>query len=402
MARTYIMLGISIVFISCSETSNIDILTTKQEAIPLKTTTNAWSNLQNVTISKEDRALNVKLANLAKATAKALKNPKSTQYLHKKVIQRFDGDTEVLWNRLNADQNFSQTIQPGEALNWSAFVASKSSSPTLQSSEQVSQFLLQIRSSYYANLHLYWHNADKWDGKSTPLVTFVPTGFDVEKAKITSLTAYDAEGNTYEIDEKSAKLYPVVVLGPNERTTIDGELQTSELNLTAMQPKNAQLQSVTPIYLEYVSFTSDYADDIFEAWFSGNPEFFTRIFTSTSATQVNDQSWSFKDQIERWRCNGSIIGGWTGAFEKRINWPFPATNQTVYFQWFEADPSAEKTFGPITLGFKIDSVTVGISFSTKIQDRDDEMTRFRLDYNPSSPQYFFGGGTPTMYLNYSL
>lgn len=402
-AQAIIALGIACAFVSCSETGTIDTFAVKQEVIPFEKTATAWKNLQSVPVSEDDRMLNAQLAELAKATAKTLKNNSAAKYLHKKVLERFDGDTEILWSTLNADRGFIQATQSHEGDSWSASVAKQSQSSTLQSPQQIAEFMTKIRGSYYANLHLYWYNPDKWDRKSSPLVTFVPTGFDVEKAKITTLTAYDAEGNTYEIDEKAAEEYPIVVLGPNERTTMNGDLLPSQSNLQRGNgSKDAQLQSVTPIYLNYVAFTSDFADNIFEAWFSGHPEFYTKIFTTTSAMQVEDQSWSFKDQIERWRCNGTPIGGWTGSFEKRVNWANPSSNQTLYFQWFEADPSTETTWGPFTLGFKIDSVTIGLSVSTKVQDRDDPMQRFRLDYNPAAPQYFFGGGTPTMYLDYSL
>ncbi len=403
---TIATLSFALLIASCTNNDVIGTDARIQEKSLTKTSV-AWKNLEGISISTENLALNKELENLAKAVAVTLKEQSLQNELHKSVMARFDGETEILWNALNADRTMSNAV--GSAIgstDWSNAVAKSGGASVFRSSADIETLVRKSAKAYYANLHLYWHNAEKWDGKTAPLVTFVPTGVDVEKAKITTLTGYDAEGNMYQIDEQTAQKYPVVIIGPNERTNNDGTL-IDGFSAAARPSKTARTQAIADFRLDWLSFNSAKADDIWESWFSGGPEFFASInvVNPTSYTLGFEHTrWNFAaGQIAAWQCDGRVIGGWTGGFTKPVSWDTDYY-RTLNFRWFEHDPASETTT-TVGLSYKVPNVlfpmadlTINASTTTKVTNGDDPMDIMTIDY--VNPTRYYGNGAPFMMVIY--
>ncbi len=159
---------------------------------------------------------------VSRTVAAWLANPNAQQQLFSACMERFDGETNVLWNTFDNRVAFSRQIAA------TAQNVKKSSEPSqmLGSVAEVQKSLAYLQQQAHAPMHLYWAFAQNWDKKTTPLVAYISAGrqkSDIGKP----LTGFDAEGNRYEITEAMAKQRPVVVFTINERTTAKGELKTN-------------------------------------------------------------------------------------------------------------------------------------------------------------------------------
>jgi hypothetical protein len=401
-------LTLSAFVVSCDNTSSpINSLNNQQPSLSSAKTSVAWKNLSGLSLSTEDQELNNKMNQLAKAVAITLSETQVQKELHKKVMQRFDGDTEILWNDLNTDQTMTNSLGSGTLVNWTNAVAKRGQALGFHSQNDVQTLLNKSKKSYFANVHLFWYNAEKWDGKTAPLVTFIPMGADLEKEKITTLTGFDAEGNMYQIDRVLAEKHPVIVIGPNERTKEDGTLLDG-ISMASVPTKNtlgAQTHSTVNFQLDWLSFNTWSADEFLESWFSGGPEFFASIsvVNPTNNTLAFEYArWNFSGQIGYFQCDGRILGGWTGLLSRSISWNTDFY-RTFNFRWFEYDAAVE-TESNLSFPFKVtipgpDGKPIGefgisASVKTKITQKDDILDVMTIDY--TSPSRYFGGGRPNM------
>lgn len=391
----------SVVLCFAASCSQNDVVATKPEmfsVLPEKTSV-AWKNLQNFSFAQENRALNKDLEALAKSVARTLRNSTVQKELHKKVMVKFDGDTEILWTALNADQTMTNTLRSAGVSDngqWTNAVAQNGTSFGINSGEEITTLLQKSKQQYFANVHLYWHRAETWDKTSTPLVTYIPTGIDLEKEKIYTLTAYDADGNMYEVDAETAKKHPVIVIGPNERTNMDGSL-VEGLALTNTQrlieKNSAKLNSATTLSLEWLSMQSSWADELFEGWFWGQPEFYARLFSATSSSSAAFELgyWSFAGQIEGWQCDGRVLGGWTGGRAKSLYWD---TNvyRTIVLRWFEHDPGSSMQMTSVHSYQTAPGATSNLTASFWLTHSTDILDAMTI--NADSPTRYFGSGNP--------
>jgi hypothetical protein len=152
--------------------------------------------------------------------------------LHERCMERFDGETNVLWNQLNADSRVRGA--GGTTASWSERVervvaANRSGNGAVRAAGGVQAAVAKFESITNAPLHLFWMYPSRWDRKTTPLIAFVP--FDVDPDTRKSIPAFDSKGNRYELDRegKLAKERPVVVITFNERTNLRGEIRSGLL-----------------------------------------------------------------------------------------------------------------------------------------------------------------------------
>ncbi len=343
---------------------------------------------------------NAQLAALAKSVASTLAETNTAKAVHIQAMRRFDGCTDVLWSNLNTDQNLTSAL--GSSGNWTATVARNAAKFNLQDHD-VRGVLEQYTRHYAANAHLYWHNAEKWDGKTAPLVTFVPVlakGLDIDRMP-SEVVAFDADGKEYIVNEAIAKTRPVVVIAPNERTEMSGQLkQAVAENLNrprTSSPKDGALLQNSYLALNSLSFNDAFEGTWFiEHWILGDPEFYCLIHTiGTNNTSFVYQwaRWDFTGSITRAMCNGQLFSifrgsSWNSAQEKTLN-----------FKWFEFDDSNVNIEYSLGASFKIDANTsVNASYKVTIKESDDVLGGMTAHFDDVHKQYY--SGNPNMILSW--
>jgi hypothetical protein len=387
--------------VSCNEASSPIVGGTQ---VVDKSVASSSTKGDELVLAMKNGETNAQLAALAKSVASTLAESNTAKAVHIQAMRKFDGCTNVLWNNLNTDQNLTSAL--GASGNWTATVARNGAKFNLQAND-VQAALEQYSRHYAANAHLYWYNAEKWDGKTSPLVTFVPVlakGQDIDKMP-SEVIAYDAQGKEYIVNEAIAKTRPVIVIAPNERTEMNGQLKQAvaeNLNRPRMtSPKGgAQLQN------SYMSITSLSFSDAFEGtwfiehWILGDPEFYA-IVTSVPATGGDPAQWgrfNLAGAVPRHLCNGQYFSTsygapWNTGFHKSLHW-----------QWFEEDGGAEVELG-LSATFKLsDNISISPSFKVKYKIQDNVLSQMTVHYDdvffPIAPFRTYAMGNPSMILSW--
>lgn len=336
--------------------------------------------------------LNEQLEQLSRATARALSDPQIVKMIHAKALERFDKDTDVLWEHLDKDNAKFQ----GKAKGWSSLVLSKleeKGKRSFASSQAMDIMLAKVERAMGGKLHLYWYQPEKWDGRTTPLVAYTP--IDEKLGKRLSAPGFDADGRSYSIDEKLMNQRPVIVLTRNERTDARGEvkqkLQTaSALSKPALKNGAATQSSYIRFRLHGILF-NDHYEDIF----SGDPEFQCQFKTTADANSFSDYpGFDLTGQIGRsgiggWHGNGY----WSGNLERSFWWD-QQQHKTLYVKWYEYDPPPFWGGGDLTLelsgDFKIGDIGTlkpSVKFQVKLPTTTTtELQGWSIHYDhPASP-----------------
>lgn len=332
---------------------------------------------------------NAQLAALAKSVASTLAEANTAKAVHIQAMRKFDGCTNVLWNNLNTDQNLTNAL--GASGNWVATVTRNAAKFNLQAND-VRGVLEQYTRHYAANAHLYWYNAEKWDGKTSPLVTFVPVlakGQDIDKMP-SEVVAYDAEGKEYIVNEAMAKTRPVIVIAPSERTEINGQVKASvaENLRPRTSPKDgAQLQN-SYLSINEMSFADAFEGTWFiEHWILGDPEFYAVITSIDESGSAPTREWgrpNYAGAITRAMCNGQYFATSYGT-------PWNTNvHKTLYWRWFEEDGGADVEL-ELSVAFKIsDAVSITPSFKVKYKAQDNVLNETIVNFDDPVRIYALG------------
>jgi hypothetical protein len=217
------------------------------------------------------------LEEIAQAVAVAVEDKALRERIYEKSMEKFDGVTNVLWMQLEGDSKLKLNGGWNKRIN---DALGKGNKRTIQN---VDAAIKKFEKVVNAPLHLYWMNAEAWDKKTTPLVAFVP--FDVNPKTRTSIPAFDAKGNRFELgkDGALAKQRPVIVVNVNERTDVKGNVKkniVTQNSTSSIESKgSAQVQSAyVSIQLTSCTIPSVWAFD--ELPWDGPSEFI--IFLQTA------------------------------------------------------------------------------------------------------------------------
>jgi Protein of unknown function (DUF3103) len=222
------------------------------------------------------------LEELAKLVAVAVDDESLRNQVFARCMEKFDGETNVLWKQLDSDNKLRATAGGGFSERVEA-VSSKSreaQSGVVRSLGGVKAAVAKFEKNINGSLHLLWAFPSNWDKKTTPLVAFVPLDASVKTRK--SIPAFDAQGNSFIVDEATARQRPVLVVTVNERTDVTGKVREGMMSQrTANSPQNVEKKSKgggaiaainsRRVVLDYVTFywTGD-------EWFEGSQEFYAR------------------------------------------------------------------------------------------------------------------------------
>jgi hypothetical protein len=382
--------------VSCQDGSILPTGTTPAESIQTVSGTNkvvAELTAQDVPL------LNEQLEYISRATAKSLSDPQIVKMIHAKALERFDKDTDVLWEHLDKDNAKFQ----GKAKGWSSLVLSKleeKGKRSFASSQAMDVMLAKVERAMGGKLHLYWYQPEKWDGKTTPLVAYTP--IDEKLGKRKDAPAFDENGISYTVTEETIKNRPVIVLTRNERTEADGTVKkpVAQSIIGGVNSKSASVQN-TYIRLRLESFSMPSShEDIF----SGGPEFVARFATTQDGNNFAEYPGWDLTGITAGECDGRIISGWTGQWERSFYWD-STTHKTLYIQWTEDDPPAIFA-GSFTLSltgeFKLFDFTIkpNANFSITVPSIGTDKLQGWSIHNdhpayPSAPLRSYNGGNPS-------
>lgn len=223
----------------------------------------ATKSSEQVASVEELRTANQQLEEIAKAVAVVVADKETAVWLHKKCMERFDGETNVLWKQLDKDLTVPKAR--GTAGGWSERIANvlQSRGSALSSRSAVEQIIHLVEKVFDSNVHLYWYAAELWDRQSSPLIVLPPIG---TPDGTDDLVAFDSQGRWYTVTKYDAHKYPVLVLTNNERTDAQGRLQAGTLITREDSKKsNGKVQTATPLQLHSAQFF-DVARNSLDDW----------------------------------------------------------------------------------------------------------------------------------------
>ncbi len=232
------------------------------------------------------------LSEYARILAASLNNTEIKQTLKDEALKKFDGDYDILVNKLENIQlgkstNSFKSILAKNAKSTSGIYKSKSNT-----SANIDSFFNKIKETF-PNLQVSIPiHCENWDTeKYTPMVAFIPVDYD-EKT-FTEVTAFDTNGNEFKISTKFEPSLPVVVVSISERVDIDGNLISDLPSVTSEVPRNKVAPntptSITLKHGQSKSLIIEWGDVLdengYEVWRMSDGNVFTKI--STNPTNEN-------------------------------------------------------------------------------------------------------------------
>ncbi len=286
-----------------------------------------------------EAALNLDLASVSKAAAAALADPATASWINDETMERFDGETNVLWNTLNAEAPAGKSALG--ALPWNTLLAQTGVFEFASAGKSASdlpaeiQAIVERASAAYGGLvHLYWPYAEEWDGETAPLVGFAPLGVDLDM--LTQVDGFDASGETVTITEEMTRVRPVVFITYNERTDADGNVVLGDLSSLPVGKGGSQSMNNDANWPGYFKMVRAQFYDDHEGITQGGPDFWAYITKAESSSQFATQRISFEYmRPEFGTCQNNqawcpIVNPYLFPWDK-------ARNPSYHVQWIEKD-----------------------------------------------------------------
>ena len=322
--------------------------------------------------------------------------------VHGAVQRRFDGETNVLFTDL------LRSTAPQER----RAVATMRASMRARTNRSLDARVGDARGAYGAQPHVYWHQAAAWDGETTPLVGYSPDGQDTDV-----IEAFDAEGNSYRVDEATAERRPVIVVNRNERTTEEGDLLVRARPVepggqgggpsdvtTYVEPIECGPEVIDcggggggggtnpddsyPGYLKIARYSFD---EPAEGWPNGGPEFYANFFTTSSATETNRPFGRLGILgLSREQCDGRTL---YLAQPYIAPWRTDLGYLTMYIKWVEQDDRdfdfKFQTSAPFKIASMPFSVNADIEFD--LDGDDDLLSEALVNHDDGAPNEYNWG-----------
>ncbi len=239
-----------------------------------------FSKLNNDDLNNIQNSLDI----LANVLTRTLTNSKIRDIIYKSVGKKFDGDYDVLYKKLKDNNIFMSKLKNS---------ASKIGMDKVYFTELLSQIpKLQIAVPV---------NYMQWDYKTfIPLVAF--RIYDKDDRDIERVKAYDATGKIHWLDAKEKPSMPIIVVGINERTDLNGNVIYAQQCSGCGGSGGSGGSGGTgggnnnPVYKDKVYINDFRLMDTSEGWFDGNPEIYVKTFykgvtTRTDFPDVNNVRW---------------------------------------------------------------------------------------------------------------
>ncbi|MBN1798325.1 MAG: hypothetical protein JW822_07095 [Spirochaetales bacterium] len=143
---------------------------------------------------------------LARVTAKCLgDHPEMLTIIHNEIGKRVNGSTEVLYKTIK-----DMVLGDGRTIHQA--LCATGTAEEAQTGTDMEARIQQISS--LINLQIYMPDYEEWDGVTPPLVGCYP--LDKDEKDIDAITAYNAEGSPFVINEMNYRQRPLFILGYGE------------------------------------------------------------------------------------------------------------------------------------------------------------------------------------------
>ncbi len=268
----------------------------------------------------EVKEMSAGLEEIAQAVAVAVEDKTLRDRIYAKCMEKFDGETNVLWQQLEADANLKSNG------GWSKKIDSElgkgRKNVVVKGIGNVDAAVKKFEKLFNAPVHLFWAFPANWDKKTTPLVAFVPMDMDPEKRA--NIPAFDAKGNRYDLgsDGSVAKKLPVLVITLNERSSTDGQIKKGLLVMAENSQRAVPIETLNAGGKGSKSLTAGEATTVKVNWVEVNPE----DGKSDEPWFGGNTEWIYTIQKE------DRFQGWTDNFS------------TVNLGWYQSRYSPSNTF----------------------------------------------------------
>jgi hypothetical protein len=330
--------------------------------------------IREILLKPEFKEMTAGLEELARAVAVAVEDADVRNRIYERCMEKFDGETNVLWKHLEADTK----VRGKAGLSWNARVESvlqkSGNARTMNAVGGVGRGVERFEKVIDAPLHLFWMYPSKWDGKTTPLVAFVSC--DQRYPSLQYITAFDSKGSSSKImnDTNLIKKRPIVVITFNERTDIQGRIKENLLRLSGntnklkvkLDPSFGNSTLNAPPCQLYITCHTIETANIREQWpWDGQPEFeyYASILGESYQGQPTAQDIGFKYigwsnavhsvQVKYKICSYDGVTGLPSSF----------TPQQVIFKIYEDNGwdmfDRWLTDQTVQLGYYVTNITVG-------------------------------------------
>jgi len=315
-----------------------------------------------------------KLKAMARSLAKSLENSEIGQYLQQKISEQFDGDYDVRWQNVK-DHQIKGKGRIRKLLG--------SHLPRMIGSMSEVEMVPNLQIALPVGM-------ESWDGTTPIKVAYIPQTIDDTEWEY--IYAYDSKGNEYQLDAQIPPDFPVLVVGINERTDINGKVvlgnfQPKGLGRLLADPGGdddtfgggGETDPPAPSYPSHYNGDWELLDQVtiednYEPWWKGAPEIVI-VIAGTGTTEL--------------KCEGSL-----GEVDE-INHPYDLGLQMFHWwqdTWervigvalFEAD------FGTYTISGKISNEYVSIEPEATLADNWDKYGQTMVDFREPPGKYDLG------------
>ena len=350
-------------------------------------------------------SLNADLASVTKAAAAALGDPSVASWIHTETMDQFDGETNVLWKTLNVDAPAGKA----GSLPWTALLAKTGQFESSLASKsagdlptEIEAVIARASAELGGPVHLYWPNAEAWDGETAPLVAFTPVGPDLDL--VTEIQGYDADGKAVTVTEDMAKARPVIIVTRNERVGADGAAAKgmTSANVTVGEPSAASSTTTPQGYFKLLTFKTT---DDYEGWTQGSPEF--RFKYARTTYQNNTLTQEGPMYLDPW---GKQIGDCQNRGTTcTINHVFFDWRADLYrsysFMWYEADGGSLNKKISYEAAFQVAGQLLGLPVNTvgyvgklidMFIDKEDDLIGNHMFHTDSAQPLYHSFGKVTI------
>ncbi len=235
-------------------------------------------------------------------------------------------------------------------------------------------------------------NIEKWDDQtSTPLVAYLPEGYDEKTA--TEITAFDGAGKVHLLDAKTAPTVPVIVISENERTQIEQGKVSLKAGLVNFDKKANARQSAgaegpggntvvcgTMPYDEVLYLTGFLSENLgaIESWANGAPEIRMNIYYTDQSSQAKQIVYG-DSRGNLWEPSRrrDVDHSWWRFADRLMRWT-SAYGDTINFALWEED-SGNILSIPVSVKGKFFGQEYNASTTVNIKDSDEFIGVFPVD-----------------------
>ncbi|MFD2784890.1 hypothetical protein [Hymenobacter rubripertinctus] len=350
----------------------------QQDVSPAKASIAASSvNGEAETTSTEDRN------QLARLLAVELgSNEKLRDFLREEALSQFDGDYDVLYQRVADRRIGDETL---EDIFTRQFVRQAENRGQSVSGDEARSWVQRTIAGIPLCQFSVPVNCEKWENSYAPLVIALPTDFD--DMKVESILSFNQDGKEEVLDGAVEPEQPVVVIGSNERVNEKGEV---EAGYTTANRNNGAMERLERYKIRDIN--------AIEHWLLGGPELQMQYWV---APMPNYSTYPYQPasppyQLGTWSQNPSRNsvknGQWINSQSLLYYWYLNSYGQTFRDIWVERDA------GPnIRLNLSVTLPKgVVITFNPTIGSNDERMGEQFVNYNdphwPQNQQNAYGPG----------